>query len=521
MGDLDHPNVVNATDAGTWNGQQYLAMNYVDGLPLNKLVARFSPLQVSTSCELVRQAAVGMQHVHEKGWTHRDLKPSNLMLDQSGVVKILDLGLARLITNTESSSEQITASNQMMGTYDYMSPEQWEDSRSVDIRADIYSLGCTLFCLLSGRPPFGDLCSVIAKMRAHTSTEAPNVSSQRKNLPDGLSLIVQTCLSKSPDQRFQTPKDLAVALEPFTDSANLALLLRDTLSLSARPQALPTGNRSSESPLPPATSNPEDQSPRQSARRHPSSIVSTLPLDANLMFVYGSLLDADSLTRTLSDRSGAIDYLPAELRSYRREWGVPMNRLNLVDREWSSIEGLEWESLVVRPSATDRVPGAIISVSDDELTALTKREGNYHLKDVTDHVEMRNAPMFMPDKVLTFVPNDGVESNGSNRSARRGYISMVEQALTTMGFEPADASITHPNPVDAEDADVQVQQLWEDNRKKLPEVAATLNDLISRNKGGRARGARTLLPPTVVRPVVLNEHTHSYVCRGVTLESCV
>ena len=239
MGDLNHSNVVYATDAGEWNGLQYLAMDYVDGVPLSSLVSEKTPLAICDACELVRQAAIGMQHVYEKGRTHRDLKPPNLMLDKSGVVRILDLGLAKLRSDIESVGEPLTAMGQMMGTPDYMAPEQWEDSSTVDIRADIYSLGCTLFCLLTGRAPFGngEHGSIVAKMRAHTTIAAPDVSTLRPDIPPKLAVIVQTCLEKQPDERFQSPQDLAEALESLAESSNLSTLVASLPTTPSQDQA--------------------------------------------------------------------------------------------------------------------------------------------------------------------------------------------------------------------------------------------------------------------------------------------
>ncbi len=224
MGDLDHPNVVYATDAGKWKGIQYLAMDYVDGFALDCLVDS-SSLSIADACELIRQAAVGMQHVHEMGRTHRDIKPSNLMLDVNGTVRILDLGLAKLREDVESEQDQLTAAGQMMGTPDYMAPEQWEDSSAVDIRADIYSLGCSLFCLLAGQAPFSEKKSAIAKMRAHTSQEPPKIVELRDGISEDVVQVVRACLEKNRDARFAEPAELAEALAPFATTADLSKLL--------------------------------------------------------------------------------------------------------------------------------------------------------------------------------------------------------------------------------------------------------------------------------------------------------
>ena len=140
-------------------------MELVDGTDLETLVRSGPPLQVATACELVRQAACGLQHAMTRGLTHRDLKPANLILTRQGVVKILDMGLARL----RHTEEGLTTAGQILGTPDYMAPEQWEGADDLDVRTDIYSLGCTFFCLLVGRPPFAGVghSTLAGKMCLH------------------------------------------------------------------------------------------------------------------------------------------------------------------------------------------------------------------------------------------------------------------------------------------------------------------------------------------------------------------
>src|SRR5262249_33677503 len=153
-GRLEHPNLVRYTDAGEVEGKLFLVMELLDGEDLAKLVKARGPLPVAEACALVRQAALGLQHAHEQGLVHRDVKPSNLLLTTAGVVKVLDLGLARLCA-AGPAGEALTSATQLMGTPDYMAPEQLLDSHAVDARTDLYSLGCTLYHLLAGDPPFG------------------------------------------------------------------------------------------------------------------------------------------------------------------------------------------------------------------------------------------------------------------------------------------------------------------------------------------------------------------------------
>jgi len=152
VGRLNHPNIVQAMDANEVDGQHFLVTEFVDGVNLSRLVRSGSPLPIPDACEIVRQAALGLQHAHDHDLIHRDVKPSNLMLTSAGIVKLLDLGLARLRPELPVEGD-MTASGQIMGSADYMAPEQCLDARDVDARADIYSLGCTLYCLLTGRRP--------------------------------------------------------------------------------------------------------------------------------------------------------------------------------------------------------------------------------------------------------------------------------------------------------------------------------------------------------------------------------
>ena len=153
VGRLSHPNIVGAHDAGEHEGTNFLVMEHVAGIDLSELIRNVGPLPIADACELARQAAVGLQHAHEHDLVHRDIKPSNLMLAPDGQVKILDLGLARLHMG---NLPELTSTGQMMGTLDYIAPEQTGDAHDVDIRADIFSLGATLYKLLTGVTPYSD-----------------------------------------------------------------------------------------------------------------------------------------------------------------------------------------------------------------------------------------------------------------------------------------------------------------------------------------------------------------------------
>ena len=198
VGALHHPNIVQASDAGVAEGRHYLVMELVDGIDLTRLVNRHGPLPVADACELIRQSALGLDHASSKGLVHRDIKPSNLMLARDGCVKVLDLGLARLIS-PEPSGEKLTHPGQFMGTAAYMAPEQASDPHSVDTRADLYSLGCTFYFLLSGHAPFDGGCSPspLRTLMAHSRDKAPPIREQRPQVPEKLAAILDRLLAKN------------------------------------------------------------------------------------------------------------------------------------------------------------------------------------------------------------------------------------------------------------------------------------------------------------------------------------
>ncbi len=180
IGQLSHPNIVQAHDARDIEGTTVLVMEYVDGVDLAKLVQRAGPLPIADACELIRQTAVGLQYIHENHLVHRDIKPSNLMLTPQGQVKILDLGLA-LLGSDQTAGKEVTSNGLAMGTPDYIAPEQADDSHRVDIRADIYSLGCTLYHLLTGRAPFSgpNYKTPLNKVMGHARDTVPTVKKLR------------------------------------------------------------------------------------------------------------------------------------------------------------------------------------------------------------------------------------------------------------------------------------------------------------------------------------------------------
>jgi serine/threonine-protein kinase len=215
---LNNKHIVRTLDAGRVGKVDFMVMEYVNGDQVDRIVSRVSLIPVAMACDIVRQAAIGLQHAHEQKMVHRDLKPGNLIVDWSrdgnGVVKIMDMGLVRLSTDGEERTS-VTKAGQVMGTPDYMSPEQGWDTATVDIRSDVYSLGCTLFRLLTGRVPFpGD--NPLQVLMARCSKDAPSVKSLRADVPDPIDAIVRRMTLRDPAGRFQNPKELVDALEPFS-----------------------------------------------------------------------------------------------------------------------------------------------------------------------------------------------------------------------------------------------------------------------------------------------------------------
>ena len=222
---LSHPNIVQAHDAREIEGTRFLVMEYVEGLDLRDVAKRLGPLHFPEACELILQAALGLQCAHEHGLVHRDIKPGNLMLTERGVVKLLDLGLARAQVE-QGTEEEVTGTGEAMGTADYMAPEQAADSRSVDIRADLYSLGCTLYRLVAGRPPFSGpkYNTAVKKLLGHIQDPVPPIAQFRPDVPKRLEIILGRLLAKDPAKRLHAPAEAAEALAPLAAGSDLAAL---------------------------------------------------------------------------------------------------------------------------------------------------------------------------------------------------------------------------------------------------------------------------------------------------------
>ena len=215
---LNHPNIVTAYDADEQDGMHYLVMEYVDGTSLAAAASSGNKIPVATAVNYILQTAHGLSYAHQQGIVHRDVKPGNLLLDSNGTIKILDMGLARIEQSPgaldEADAQKLTQAGQIMGTIDFMSPEQAEDTRQADARADIYSLGCTLYFLLTGEVPYpGD--TLMRKLLAHRSHPIPTLLDKRPNVPKYLDGIFRRMVAKLPAQRYQTMAEVIMRLETF------------------------------------------------------------------------------------------------------------------------------------------------------------------------------------------------------------------------------------------------------------------------------------------------------------------
>ena len=221
---LDHPNIVRVCDFDRAGDTHYLVMEYVDGITLERYVEQQGSLAVAQACDFIRQAALGLQHAHEQALVHRDIKPSNLMVtpaprgDQAAhplCIKLLDMGVARVLQigggSANESLSTLTQGGAVIGTADYVAPEQLEDPHGADIRADLYSLGCTFYFLLTGRVPFpgGSLISKLDKQRWHEPTP---IETLRGDIPPAVARVVAKLMEKKPADRFKTPGEIAEAL---------------------------------------------------------------------------------------------------------------------------------------------------------------------------------------------------------------------------------------------------------------------------------------------------------------------
>jgi serine/threonine protein kinase len=217
---LGHQNITRAFDLDTAGSVHFIVMEYIDGIDLHAKVKQEGPLDVRDAVEFIRQAAVGLEYAHGEGLVHRDIKPANLILDHKGVVRILDLGLALTDDTDDDKQASITREHdeKVLGTADYLAPEQATDSHTADRRSDIYALGCTLHYLLMGRAPFAK-GKLAERIQAHLKKAPPNLLDERPDVPPAIAELYFRMLEKHPDARPQTAQEVADALGAWLKSS--------------------------------------------------------------------------------------------------------------------------------------------------------------------------------------------------------------------------------------------------------------------------------------------------------------
>jgi serine/threonine-protein kinase len=312
---LAHPNIVRLFDADQVGDRHFLAMEYVEGADLACLIKDAGPLPIEMACSFIRQAAAGLEHAHDLGMVHRDIKPSNLLVTAprkdrktgpAGAIKILDMGLARVggADETESAETALTKDGTVIGTPDYMSPEQAKNSSTVDGRSDLYSLGCTFYFLLTGQPPF-PTGTTLEKLLQHQMDAPKHVQLVRHDIPEEVAAIVHTLLAKRPEDRFQNGAAVAAALERWsvfdTGSARLngaaptAAAIPQALPISGSTQAAMTTDgdlfnfESGEQKLPAAAPAEPTLAATQKSRKKPIWWIVGATLSAAVLIVAGIL----------------------------------------------------------------------------------------------------------------------------------------------------------------------------------------------------------------------------------------
>jgi serine/threonine protein kinase len=310
---LKHVNIVQVYDVGQEGKPHYIIMELVKGQSLRDQINKHGPMSAQEAVDVIRQVATGLQHAHEHGIIHRDIKPSNLVLENK-TVKILDLGLARKFDSTE----EITQENRVLGTPDYMSPEQFRDARSVDIRADLYSLGCTWYYLLCGRPPFpkGD---AVSKALAHMQQSPEPIQKLAPAVPAGIASIIDRLLAKQPEDRFQTPESLLSDLQTWRDDALAPTMTWEGETAPPRPRHRPDATPRTPSGL--TDSNRSETLISKPSTGVPTFLLYLLPVMGALV-LGGAYFGIQALREQISDAEPIVVVVPSKPTALKQSSSV-------------------------------------------------------------------------------------------------------------------------------------------------------------------------------------------------------
>jgi len=373
---LNHPNIVTAFDAGESEGLHYLVMEYVEGKDLDLVIRRRGPLRVATAIDYLKQAAQGLGYAHEDGLIHRDIKPANMLLDEHGVVKILDMGIARIVREAEAEQEdkEITHEGAVIGTIDYMAPEQAVNSKAVDKTVDLYALGCTLHYLLTGRPPF-DEGMLMVRMLAHREKRPPNLCEVRKDVPPSLNDIFQKLMAKSPGERYARAEELIAALEAVqSDVERLESEVGEQSSLTVPEEDLDTSRTNfietirtfDFGPLVGSRDSTGTSSPEAARRRRPLIYAATALAVVTMAVLAGYLLTSRTSAGTVMFESDRAAF-EASIQGKR------IRLQNTQTDDWTDVTLADASQAVTLPPGTYRLgfgvdSGLVADIRQFEIT---------------------------------------------------------------------------------------------------------------------------------------------------------
>ncbi|HVW39270.1 MAG TPA: FHA domain-containing serine/threonine-protein kinase [Pirellulales bacterium] len=362
-----HPNVVATYGGRCTNDASYLVMEYVEGDDLDAWLKRYEDLPLSWCCEVARQAALGLEHIHRQGIVHRDVKPNNLLivarsLREAPQVKIADLGAACIKSGFGEAQTPLTSLNQFLGTPNFVAPEQVLNARDVDYRADIFSLGCTLFKLLTRQTPWGG-ATLAEKLLARTKQDAPPVSSFRKETPQRLDQIVARMLARDPDGRFASAQETAELLRPFSlevETPDRAMVVAEPAVASLPHHAAAAGGPALETAVvcPPRTPAWKWFLERQNAKGHKETYV----LNVAERLVVGRAADCDIQVRDLqvSRRHCLLIYRDNkwQLHDLCSNNGTIVNGVAIQHAELKHGDQLRFGATILTLAATPQFPTA-------------------------------------------------------------------------------------------------------------------------------------------------------------------